>query len=224
MGAFYDVYLPPSVPGYPCTVTPTTSTTITEVSGGDEGRNRNWSQPKRKIELPAAEGRLWDIIADLNDHFLVLDGPSAGFPFRDPFDYASVRLLGPNESQNSVLQRVTPTDQALGTGDGLTRTFQLTKAYSRGSYTKARTIGLPVLSNLMVADNGSLVSSSSYSVSRPGGLVTFTTAPAAGHALTWGGIFDIPVRFETDDALNAIVRAFLVGGFAKINLVETRIC
>jgi uncharacterized protein (TIGR02217 family) len=223
-GQFVDVYLPPSVPGYPCLVAPVTSTTITVASSGDEGRNRNWQHPLRKVKLPAAQARQWNVIQDLISHFLVLGGPFNSFAFRDPFDFATTGLLAPNEPQASVLQRVTGGDQAFGTGDGLTRSFQLTKTYTRGPATYVRKIGLPLLANLVIWDNAGLVSPTAYSVTRPGGLVTFTAAPLAGHALTWGGLFDIPVRFDADDSLDATVAAYQVGGAAEINLQEARLC
>lgn len=222
MSQFLDVYLPPSVPGYPCVIGPVYSTTITEAASGDEGRNKNWQHPLRKIKLPAAPARQWDIIQDLLDHVLVMGGPFSDFPFRDPFDFATVRLLAPNEAQTGVLSRVTLADQVLGTGDGFTRVFPLRKTYERGPYSYVRDIGLPVLSTVLVGDNGA--AAGAHTVTRYGGEVTFTAAPAVGHALTWGGLYDIPVRFDSDDALSAIVAAFQAGGFAEINLDEQRVC
>lgn len=221
-GQFVDVYLPPSVPGYPCLVSPVTSTTITVASSGDEGRNHNWQHPLRKIKLPAAQARQWNVISDLQDHFLVMGGPFSSFAFRDPFDFATVKLIAPNEPSASVLRRVTGNDQAFGTGDGLTRVFQLIKTYTRGPSTYARPIGLPLASSLLIYDNGAPAAANV--VTRPGGVVTFTDAPAAGHALTWGGLFDIPVRFDADDSLDAVLAAYQVGGASEINLQEARLC
>lgn len=226
---FVDVYLPPCIPGYPCVVSPVTSTTISAASSGDEGRNRNWLHPLRKVKLPSAEARTWDQIEGLQEHFLVLGGPFNSWAFRDPYDFATVSLEAPNERDTFVLGRVTLGDQAFGTGDGTTRTFPLTKTYTRGGLTYVRPIELPLLdlngkSTVLIGDNGSLVSPSGYSISRPGGVVTFTSAPAAGHALTWGGLFDIAVRFEADDSLSAILTAYQVSGFADITLQESRVC
>lgn len=223
-GQFVDVYLPPSVPGYPCLLSPVTSTTITVASSGDEGRNRNWQHPLRKVKLPAAEARAWTVIQDLIAHFLVLGGPFNSWAFRDPFDFATCPLIAPNEPDASVLGRVKGSDQAFGTGDGVTRTFQLVKTYTRGPNSYVRPIGLPILADVVIWDNGAPVSPSAYSVSRPGGVVTFTAAPLNAHALTWGGLFDIPVRFDADDTLDATLAAFQVGGAAEINLQEARLC
>lgn len=223
-GQFVDVYLPPSVPGYPALISPVTSTTITVASSGDEGRNRNWKHPLRKIKLPAAEAREWQVISDLQDHFLALGGPFNSWAFRDPMDFATIKLQAPNEPTNSVLARVTAGDQQFGVADGLARTFQLVKTYTRGPSTYVRQIGLPVLSTVLIANNGSPVDPSLYTVSRPGGLVTFTSAPANTDVLTWGGLFDIPVRFASDETLDAVLAAYQVGGAAEIDLQETRLC
>lgn len=221
-GQFVDVYLPPSVPGYPCLSSPVTSTTITAASDGDEGRNRNWQHPLRKFQLPAAVAREWQVISDLIDHFLVLGGPFITFAFRDPMDFATVKLIAANEPTASVLSRIRGTDQAFGMGDGFTRTFQLTKTYTRGPATYVRKIGLPLVASAIVFDNGA--PAASYALSRPGGVVTFDDAPADGHALTWGGLFDVPVRFESDDSLDAVLQAYQVGGASQFNLQEQRLC
>lgn len=222
MGQFVDIYLPPSVPGYPCVSSPVFSTTITEASSGDEGRNQNWLHPKRTFKLPAGEARQWDVIQDLITHALVLGGPFNSFAFRDPLDFATVGLEVPNEADATVRRRLTAADQVIGTGDGFNREFQLVKSYTRGPASYVRDIGLPVLSSVLIADNGT--PTTAFSLTRPGGLVTFDVAPVAGHVLTWGGLFDCPVRFEADDSLSALIQAFQAGGFADITLSETRLC
>lgn len=223
MSGFIDIYLPSSVPGYPCLSSPRFSTTITSASDGDEGRNRNWKHPLRKFKLPAGEARNWEVIADLMDMALILSGPWKSFAWRDPLDFASIRLATANEKTADILERLSPIDQNFGTGDGLTRVFQLTKLYQRGSFTYSRPILLPILDSLQLADAGAAIDAG-FSVTRQGGVVTFDVAPLAGHALTWGGLFDIPVRFDSDEALDGVIQAFEAGGFAEINLDETRLC
>lgn len=222
MGLFYDVYLPSSVPGYPCLSSPVFSTTITEAAGGDEGRNRNWRHPKRKFKLPAAQAREWNVIQDLINHALVMGGPEAAFPFRDPLDFATIGLAVPNERDAAITPRLGATDQNFGTGDGTTRSFTLAKTYTRGPYTYQRAIELPVVGTMKVAVHGT--PTTAYAVTRPGGVVTFDVAPPNGHAITWGGLFDVPVRFDQDTAIDAIIQAYQAGGFAEINLDEVRVC
>jgi uncharacterized protein (TIGR02217 family) len=81
-----------------------------------------------------------------------------------------------------------------------------------------------VLSSVVVSDNGVLVSPSAYSVSRPGGVVTFNTPPSNGHALKAGFLFDVNVRFEADDSLETAMRALRVAGFADMVLLEVTLC
>lgn len=221
-GSFVDVYMPAAIPGYPCLSSPRFSTTITSVSDGDEGRNQNWLHPLRHFKLPAATAREWAVVDDLVKMSLCLGGPFNAFAWRDPFDFASVDLLAPNEDPDAVLDRVTPSDQLFGTGDGFTRVFQLTKTYVYSGLSYTRPIALPILADLVIAIAGEV--SEAFSVTRPGGQVTFTDAPANGAALTWGGLFDVPVRFDSDEGLDGVVQAWRVGGAAEINLDEMRSC
>lgn len=218
---FLDVYLPDAVPGYPCASAPRFKTTIQVNAGGTERRNQEWEHPLHRFVLPEAIARNTDVINDLKKHWLVTAGPFYSFAWSDPLDKATIDHV-PNEPDAEI--DITRTDQVLGTGDGFTDSFQLAKVYSRGGNTYERTIHLPVLSTLLISDNGSLVSSSDYTVSRPGGIVTFDTPPANGHALKWGGLFDVEVRFESDDQLETLVRTWQTGGFADLTLIEVRPC
>lgn len=91
------------------------------------------------------------------------------------------------------------TDMAFGTGDSLTTQFQLTATYQANPSSP----GLPeIVQNLNgaivnIKDNGSIVSSSLYTVDA-NGLVTFSTAPTLGHALTWSGAFYYQCAFDDD--------------------------
>ena len=88
-----------------------------------------------------------------------------------------------------------PTDDYVGaapfgTGDGLTKSFQLVRGL-QGIYEPVYDLnGAPAL-----YDNGTLIVSG-YTITN--GLVTFTTAPTAGHALTWTGTYYWRCRFSED--------------------------
>lgn len=217
--SFIDEYLPDAVPGYPCISAPRTNTSIQVTAGGNERRNQNWEHPLHRYILP--EGvRDWSVAQTLKDHWLIMRGPFHSFPFYDPLDFASVPLTRPN-----LEPTVTRTDQLLGTTDGFTDTFQLIKTYTVGSETYDRTIHLPVLDSVVVAVDGVLVPATDYTVSRPGGEILFDTPPAAGgDNVTAGFLFDVEVRFESDDAFEGILRTYQVGGFADITLIEVRPC
>jgi uncharacterized protein (TIGR02217 family) len=129
------------------------------------------------------------------------------FPFQDYSDYIA-------------------TNQRIGTGDGATTAFQLTKTYTSksGAFTYTRTIKLPQTTTVQIFAAGVLQSQSAYTLSARGpggGLVTFNTAPAAGAAIAWSGQFDTPCRFDADYsgfALNSIL-----GSLDNIAIREDRL-
>lgn len=223
MTGFVDVYMDECVPGYPVFASPRWSTEIVVVDSGDEQVNQRWSHPLHRYTLPEAV-RSMEVFNAIRDHWLVMRGPAYRWPFRDPLDFASVALTSPNTEP-----AVTPFDQALGTGDGVTQTFQLRKLYVRGVQSYTRTITLPVVSTIRIGEDPIGIPPaaevlSGFTVDRDAGTVFFTVAPAVGSVLTWGGYFDVPVRFEADDSFDGIVRTFGIGGFADITLLETRNC
>lgn len=217
MGGFADIYLPASVWGYPCISSPRFSTTIARADSGAEQRNQNRMHPLHVYRIPDAV-REHAVLEDVRAHWLVMRGPLTGFPFRDPLDFASVPL----EAANTV-PSVGPTDQPIGTGNGARTTFQLTKRYSRGSAFYVRPIRLPVVSSVVVALNG-VAQPGGWTVQRIGGALTFTTAPAAGQIVTAGFLFDVPVRFSSDDDFDGIVQSFQTSGYADLTLSETTLC
>jgi uncharacterized protein (TIGR02217 family) len=222
MTGFVDVYAPACmrVLEKPVVAAPRWDTLIQVTKGGNERRNQNWEHPLWSFSLPEAareQAHFEDILA----FWLGLGGPFKSFPWRNPLDFASKGLPRPNTAPT-----VTLSDQSLGTGDGITTEFQLYKLYTYGGLTYRRLVHLPITSTLLIADNGVLLSGSplGYSVSRPGGVVTFDTAPTVGHALTWGGLFDVEVRFSDDAAFQGVVRGRRVAGFSSVNLEEVRPC
>ncbi len=227
--SFIDEYLPDEIQGVPCQSQPRFSTRIVLAKDGDETRNRNWQSPLRKFMLPEAICDMEGLEAGLS-HFEVMGGPFSSFPFRDPIEFASCALEQPN-----VIPAYTGLDQVLGTGDGSTYQFQLARVRQVGSATYTRTIKLPILDTIEILINGLLPAdvpsgSPDYgpyavaSISRPGGLVTFTTPPHAGLALTWGGLFDTLVRWEADDTFDGVVHSLQTTGVSPISLVELRNC
>lgn len=228
MSSFVDVYLPDAIRGFPFTGSPRTSTTITQNAAGGEKRNINWAHPLRRFTAPQAI-KCHEDIEDLKDHWLAVGiGPAFTFPFRDPLDFASCRLIKANLVPTTV-----PTDQVIGTGDGSTRTFQLTKTYSRGGRSYVRPIYFPVVETVELAINALDIGTAdptlaggpyTADITRVGGEIVFDHAPHAGQIITWGGLFDTEIRFEADDSLDLIVQAFEVDGFADLSFQEVRFC
>lgn len=225
--AFVDEYLSENVQGLPCQVQPRFSTRIVLAKSGDETRNRNWQAPLRKFMLPEAICDQNDL-EDALDFWLIVGGPAANWPFRDPTEFASCRLTGAG-----VVPAYAASDQVLGTGDGLTSTFQLVKVRQIGSATFSRTILLPVVSTIGIFFEGHTPAATPpalggpytiTSVSRPGGKVSISPAPKLGVTMTWGGLFDTLVRFEADDTFDAVMHAFMTSGASPLNFVESRSC
>lgn len=219
---FIDVPLDDCVPGYPAFSSPRWSTRIAIVDSGAEQVNQRWEHPLHQFTLPEAV-RTHDVFESIHDHWLVMRGPVHTFPFRDPLDFASVALAAPNTEPT-----VSGTDQTIGTGDGVTKVFQLTKTYTRGPETYVRNIFHPVVSTVLVTIDGAdplaMSPAMTWSVDRLTGIVSFDTAPELGAVIRAGYLYDVEVRFESDDAFDGIVRTFGLGGFADITLVEVRPC
>lgn len=236
---FIDAYLPEKIRGYPFVSSPRWSTTITSVSNGSERRNQNWVHPLLRFTAPESVSCMEDLEA-IKAAWYALAGPADSFPFRDPLDFASRALGAPNVEPLTVR-----TDQRLGTfnaetrswepasGDNLTRHFQLIKAYTFGSKTYYRPIFLPVVDTIQLAIDGSDPGGAdpnpnggpfTWEVERYGGGVAFDHAPENGALLTWGGLFDVEARFESDESFDGIVRAFGVTGAADLSFVELRPC
>lgn len=236
MSGFRDIYMPAGVVGYPTSGAPRFSTSIVGVSSGDEQRNQNRAQPLHRYTLAEAV-RDHATYEALKDHWWAMRGPFYSFPFKDPLDFASVALPAANFAPT-----VTGEDVEIGAGDGVEREFQLVKPYAVAGLVDTesllRTIKLPVLSTVLVLmrhqTSGLYVDPSdptltggpyAYTVSRPGGVVTFTPAPhVAITSIKAGFLFDVNVRFESDDAFEGIARNFRVSGFADVVLLEIPLC
>lgn len=230
MARFIDQYLSRRVVGYPVQVGPKFSTQMAMVDSGAEQVNRRWQHPLRTISLPDGV-RDHETFEDIKAHWFVMGGPAHTWPWRDPTDFASVDL-----EEINVVPTVAFDDQQIGVGDGLTTDFQLVKTYTVGDQTYVRPIEFPVVSSLVfgISEPGSpavIVPVTGFAspptvvtCTRLGGVATFSPAPAVGQVLTAGFLFDIPVRYESDDTFSGIMRTFGVSGFADVPLQEVRYC
>ena len=217
MSRFLDRALPSCVAGYPVYASPRFSTDIVVVDSGREQINQRWRHPLNRYTIPEAV-RTMDVFNSVRAHWFVMAGPAKLFPFRDPFDFASVDLESPAQ-----VPTISAMDQVLGVGDGLTTRFQIRKEYASGASTYVRDIYLPVTSSVVVAVNGATVADG-WSVVRQGGEIVFDSPPDGGALLTCGFLFDVSVRYESDDSFDAICQTFGLGGYSDITLIETRLC
>ncbi len=191
--AFDDVLFPLAL-GREAEVTPGFSTAILTSAGGREARNAAWAEARTTYDVGPGIRSAEDI-ATLLGFFRARMGPARGFRLRDPFDSIGA-------------------DEAIGTGDGVTRRFALARHYGGQS----RRITRPVAGSVSVKVAGLAVTGF---VLEPGGWLLFDTAPTKGAAIAASFIFDVPVRFA-EDRLSTTLAGFRAGAAASVPLVEVR--
>jgi len=206
---FHEIRFPTAI-AFGSTGGPERKTEIVALGSGYEERNAVWASSRRRYEVGSGVKTLDDLQAVIA-FFEARLGRLYGFRFKDFADFQSC----------APASAIAPTDQALGTGDGATRTFQLVKLYASGPSSWSRAIVKPVAGSVRVAVNGVEVTGP-VSVDTTTGVVTFTTAPAAGAAITAGFAFDVPARFDTD-ALVVNLASFAAGECPSIPIVEIRV-
>jgi uncharacterized protein (TIGR02217 family) len=168
---------------------PTFKNVIQEAISGNEQRYAQWTKCRGVGDLSygllTSDNPLGDfaaILAVWRAHF----GSLYPFRFKDWSDYQA-------------------TNELFGTGDGSTVAFQLVKTYdpsqvllgSPGTRFYVRSITLVSGAPQIYVDGVLKTVTTDYTISSSG-IVTFTSAPAAGKQVTWTGQFDVPVRFDTD--------------------------
>lgn len=178
--------------GFTTTGGPMRQTQVVTMNSGAEARNARWTNSRRK----------WDVVAgkiSLNTGVKAVtffEGRNAqliGFRFQDPLDWMS--CLPGDYNKPGV---PTALDQTIGIGDGVTKIFQITKTYTSGTRSWVRNIHKPQAGTVLMAVNGVVQSSGSFSVDTTTGLVTFVSAPPYGDLVQAGFKFDCGVRFNTD--------------------------
>lgn len=186
---------------------PRYATTITTLRGGGEHRVKRWSSPLRQYSLGLGAREI-DAVAEFEAFLHRTGGAFAGFRLKDWKDYKSC----------TPQATVSPFDQALGTGDGTTFWFRLNKSYP--DYTRRITKPLP--ETIRVAFDGAEVDDETFFVDSVNGTVVFVDPPAADVEITWGGEFDVPVRFETD-SIDTSTFFHGMGHVPSIDMREIRI-
>jgi len=188
---------------------PERRTQIVELASGDEERNASWANSRRRYDVAYGIRRADDLAAVVA-FFEARNGRLHGFRFKDWADHKSCMPSG----------TASPTDQAMGTGDGTMTAFHLVKHHSSGAQSWSRAIAKPVAGSVRMALDG-VEELGGWSVDITTGVVTFTTAPGAGVAVAAGFAFDVPVRFDTD-VLDVTLDVERLGSITSIPLVEIR--
>ena len=191
---------------------PERRTEIVTLVNGFEERNTPWAESRRSYDAGLGMQTL-DDVADAIAFFEARLGQLYGFRWKDWSDFKSCKPSG-NISAN---------DQSIGTGDGTTTVFRLTKTYSSGDQSVSRTITKPVTDTVKIAVDGvELSAGSDFTVEDTTGEVTFISALANGTAITAGFVFDVPVRFDLD-RLDVSLTGFEAGEIPNIPVIELRL-
>lgn len=195
--SFYAIEIE-QCPAYTFSGGPNFSTNIQTLVNGSEKRNADWDVCRHSYSAPFNNLTDAQYLA-IKSVFLICRGKAHTFLFKDWADYEA-------------------TDEAFGTGDGVTKVFQLKKisTVAGTSATYERIIDKPVAGATFkvagVATGGALDTAT--------GLVTFAAAPANGAALTWSGEFRVHVRFDNDSLPFSLDSARAAGGYANNGSVD----
>lgn len=191
---------------------PERRTDVVELTSGHEERNSPWAHSRRRYDAGLGLRRL-DDIEKLLAFFEARSGQLHGFRWKDWADFKSCK---PSAT-------VAATDQSIGTGDGATATFALSKTYSSGGVSYVRPITKPVAGTVRIAVAGEeLTEGTDFTVDATRGEVTLSVAPANDAAVLAGFEFDVPVRFDTD-RIHVSIATFQAGQAPDVPVVEVRV-
>lgn len=185
-----DTPIFPECPGYGFTSQPQYLVNIVRREGGYERSDRRWSRPLNIYSAVPMGPRDEAEIQNVLYFWHAMGGKATTFAFKDWTDYKSCPTWGTPAHTDSPLVAVT-----LDSGTA----YQLTKEYTVGSLHGFRDIYKPIGSTVIVGnEDGDLQTDwtldQDTGLLKPGG--TFTGTPT-----TWGGEFNIPVRFNSDLAV-----------------------
>jgi uncharacterized protein (TIGR02217 family) len=210
MTAFDEVRFPPAI-SRGSSGGPERQTEIVALASGREERNTRHAMSRRRYNAGFGIATLDELHAVVA-FFEERRGRLHGFRWKDHADFKS--------SDPSAIPAAG--DQAIGSGDGTTAVFQLTKRYGTGLRDYERAIKKPVAGTVKLAVAGvDQIEGSDFSVDYATGLVTFAPGhiPPDEAAVTAGFEFDVPVRFDTD-SLVINLAAFRAGEIPDIPIVE----
>ena len=208
--AFHEIRFPANL-SFGSVGGPERRTEIVSLTNGHEERRTPWAHSRRHYDAGLGLRSLDDVAA-LIAFFEARAGQMHGFRWKDWADYKS----------GAPLATVAPTDQAIGTGDGINRVFALAKTYGSGGHSYVRPIVKPVTGTIRVAVNGAELPASAFATDAASGTVTLAIAPGAGAAVQAGFEFDVPVRFDTDQIVTSVA-SFQAGDVPSVPVVEVRL-
>ncbi|WP_224824550.1 DUF2460 domain-containing protein [Cognatishimia sp. MH4019] len=191
---------------------PERRTDVVTLANGFEERNTPWAHSRRRYDAGLGLRSL-DDIETLISFFEARRGQLYGFRWKDWADFKSCT----NSEDVSYL------DQILGTGDGETTEFALSKRYLSGEQSYKRPILKPVDGSVRAGVNGDpLQEDTHYQVDTARGIITFLDAPDPDTEVTAGFEFDVPVRFDTG-IIQTSVASFNAGDVPSVPIIEVRV-
>lgn len=208
--SFHEVRFPTSL-SFGSAGGPQRRTEVVTLANGFEERNTPWAHSRRRYDAGMGVRSL-DDVAVLIAFFEARQGQLNGFRWKDWADYKSCT---PSDT-------VAATDQGIGTGDGVARTFQLVKRYDSGGYGYTRPIQKVVAGSVRIAIAGVEQPASAFTADPASGQVSLAVPPAAGAPVTAGFEFDVPVRFDTDRIVISLA-SFQAGDVPDVPVMEIRL-
>ncbi|MFT4149977.1 MAG: DUF2460 domain-containing protein [Paracoccaceae bacterium] len=209
--AFHEIRFPAAL-SFGATGGPERKTDIVTLANGFEERNTPWAHSRRRYDAGTGLRSLDDVEA-LIAFFEARRGQLHAFRWKDWSDWKSC----------PPSREVEGTDQPIGTGDGVTVNFALTKTYRSGEETYVRPIVKPVPGSVRAATGGlPKLPGLEFTVDETAGTVTFAVAPDIGVPVTAGFEFDVPVRFDTD-RIETSLSSFQAGEVPSVPVVEVRL-
>ena len=186
---------------------PERRTDVVMSASGHEERNARWADSRRSFNVGYGVKSVDDLQTVIS-FFEERRGRLYAFRFKDYTDFKSCLPT----------QMITAADQVIGTGDGVTKTFQLTKTYG-SARPWVRIIVAPVAGTVIAAVNGT--PSSAFTVDVNTGFLSFNAGqiPSVGAIVTAGFEFDVPVRFDADK-IKINLSQFQAGEIPDVPLIE----
>lgn len=188
---------------------PVRRTQIVVLASGHEERNTPWAGARRQFNAGYGIKSLEDI-EQIISFFEAREGRLHSFRWRDPFDFKSCSLGAAPQAS----------DQLLGIGDGVQTVFSLAKVYKSGEQAVRRMITKPVVGSVVLALDGVVQQEGQdFSSGHASGDIAFFTPPINGVHVSAGFLFDVPVRFDTDQ-LSINIVALKAGDIPAIPVIE----
>lgn len=193
---------------------PEYSTTVVTTQGGQEQRNINWTYPRHKYNVAYGVRHERDL-EEILHFFHLANGRAHSFRYFDWTDYKT----------SSYDEAPTMLDCVVGVNYGAQATHQLKKTYEYGSITYSRAIILPIQGTILAARNytGTPVAmeeGTDFTIDYSTGILTILNVATNRGTWTWGGQFNVKVRFDSD--VMAIKLDTYTAASTAINLVEIK--